>query len=191
MAFRSARTRFELVPRLFFALLPPPAVASTLDDLCEGITDAHWEAESDFHLTLAFLGDVPEHLVRHLVDAADAVRTSSFRLELESVGVFPSRGRPRVLWAGVKKESHLSTLQRVLSVELRHAGFELERRKFHPHVTLARIPDSPADDVSDWLGRHLSFRAGPFGVFEFHLVSSERPGHGPRYQSRHRFVLRR
>jgi len=178
------------VPRLFFALVPPPGTADTLDDLCEGITDAHWVAESDFHLTLAFLGDVSDHHVSDLVEAAAVVRTPTFRLELASVGVFPSRGRPRVLWAGVKKEPRLLALQRVLALELRHAGFALEKRKFHPHVTLARIEGCPTDDVSDWLARHLSFCAGPFGVFEFHLVSSERPGHGPRYRSIERFPLR-
>lgn len=176
--------------RLFFALVPPPAVLDLLDDVCEGIVDAHWVAESDFHLTLAFLGDIPDHAARDVLEAAHAVGAPTFRLELESVGVFSSRGRPRVLWAGVRKEERLMSLQRGLASELRRAGFELEKRKFHPHVTLARLEDCPVDEVSDWVGRHLNFRAGPFGVFEFRLMASVRPGHGSRYHDVERFPLR-
>jgi len=176
--------------RLFFAIVPPPAVSELLDDVCEGLSDVHWTDVADFHLTLAFLGEVSEQHVQDLVDVGGSVRTPSFRLELESVGVFSSRGRPRVLWAGVRKEERLLALQRVLSRELRQAGFELETRKFHPHVTLGRPDDCPADEISDWLGRHLSLRAGPFGVFEFHLMSSERPHDGSRYVSLERFPLR-
>jgi 2'-5' RNA ligase len=161
-----------------------------LDDLCEGLTEANWVAEEDFHLTLAFLGELPEHLIPKLVEAASVVRTPAFRLELESVGLFQSRGRPRVLWAGTRFEERLATLQRVLANELRQSGFSLERRRFHPHVTLARIEDCSVGDVSDWVARHLSFRAAAFGVFEFHLMQSVRPGHGPRYVSLARFSLR-
>ena len=178
------------MPRVFFAVLPPPAVLDTLDDACEGITDAHWVLETDFHLTLAFLGEVSPHQIEGLVDIATVVRPPPFRLELESVGVFPTRGRPRVLWAGVKKEPRLVALQRMLRTELGKSGLSLEKRKFHPHVTLARIEGCPSDDVSDWLARNLSLRAGPFGVFEFHLMVSERAGYGPRYRSLERFVLR-
>lgn len=176
--------------RLFFALLPPPAAQDALDDLCEGLTEANWVAEEDFHLTLAFLGQLPGRLIADVVDVARGVRTPTFRLELESVGVFPSRGPSRVLWAGVRREQRLMSLQRVLSSELRQRGFELERRKFHPHVTLARIEDCSPLDVSDWLARHLSFRGVGFGVFEFHLMASSHPGHGPRYVSLGRFPLR-
>jgi len=175
--------------RLFFAIVPPPAVSELLDDVCEGLSDVDWTDAADFHLTLAFLGEVSERHLQDLVDVGRTVRTPSFRLELESVGVFSSRGRPRVLWAGVRKEEKLLALQRVLSRELRQAGFELEQRKFHPHLTLGRPDDCPADEISDWLGRHLSLRAGPFGVFEFRLISSQRPGHGPRYVTLERFPL--
>lgn len=176
--------------RLFFALLPPPAVAASLDDLCEGLTEANWVSEEDFHLTLSFLGELPQRSIPELMEVAKVVRTPTFRLELSSVGLFSSRGRPRVLWAGVRREERLATLQRVLSSELRQAGFELERRKFHPHLTLARIEDCSEQDVSDWVARHLSFDSAPFGVFDFHLMTSVRPGHGPRYVSLARFPLR-
>jgi RNA 2',3'-cyclic 3'-phosphodiesterase len=100
--------------RLFFALVPPPAVSDALDDLCTGLSDVDWSDAADFHLTLAFLGEVSEHHIQDLIDIGRSVRTPSFRLELESVGLFSSRGRPRVLWAGVHKEE-----KRVLPRELR------------------------------------------------------------------------
>lgn len=177
--------------RVFFALVPPPAVMDLLEDACEGLTGAHWVTEPDFHLTLAFVGEVPPHRIDDLVEIADRVRPASFRVALESVGVFPTRGRPRVLWAGVVKEPRLLALERTLRGELGRGGFPLKQRKFHPHVTLARIEDCPPEEISDWLARHMSLRAGPFGVFEFHLVASQRSAYGSRYRSLERFALRR
>lgn len=178
-----------VVPRLFFALSLPGAVSDSLDFLCEGIPHARWALENEFHITLSFLGEVPRHRLSDVLDIASSMRAPRFELTLEGAGVFPHRGQPRVLWVGVRKEERLFAFQRTLQNELRHGDFELDRRKFHPHVTLARVDHSPREPLSDWLGHHLNYQSDTFRVRRFHLVSSELLSHGARHTVEETFSL--
>jgi 2'-5' RNA ligase len=159
----------------------PQTVEDSLEDLCEGIPHARWALENEFHLTLSFLGEVPQHRVLEVIDIGHSLRSPIFELALKSVGVFPHRGAPRVLWAGVDKERHLESLQRTLQAELRRANFALEKRKFRPHITLARVDRCPQAAISEWLAQHLSYESPPFRVARFGLLSSVLTSSGSRH----------
>jgi 2'-5' RNA ligase len=161
-----------------------------LDGLCEGIPRARWALDNDYHLTLCFLGEVPRHRLPDVMEAAREVLSSPFALQLSGAGVFPHRGELRVLWIGVKPEERLMSLQRGLASALARRDLQLERRKYHPHVTLARIEHCPREPLAEWLGHHLNFTATPFKVFRFHLYSSVLTGQGSRYTIEETFALR-
>lgn len=178
------------MPRLFFALSLPASLSDALDDLAEGIPDARWALENDYHLTLAFLGEVPPGRRRDAEDAARRVRVAPLEIQLRGVGAFPRRPPARVLWAGIDPEPRLLTLQRRLCAELRADGFLLEQRRFHPHVTLARLDrDVPRGPVSDWLVAHMSFGPRSFRVTRFQLLESEASSGAPRYRLLQSFGL--
>lgn len=177
--------------RLFFAIALPESIEDELDGMCEGIPQARWALETGFHITLSFLDDVPSHRIRDAREVADSIRHPPLDLRLEGAGVFPNRGQPRVLWIGVRKNDDLFSLQRILQNELRHAGFQLEKRKFHPHVTLARLGEGPREAVSEWLAHHLTYQSADFRVTRFHLISSTRHTTGSRYTIEHSVILRR
>ena len=159
--------------------------------MCEGIPHARWALENAYHITLSFLGDVPRHRMGDVLEIARSIRAPFFDLQLEGAGVFPHRGQPRVLWVGVRKEERLLSFQRTLQNELRHGDFDLERRKYHPHVTLARIDTSPREPLSEWLGHHLTFRSDAFPVRRFHLFSSDLSRRGSRHVLQESFSLPR
>lgn len=177
------------MPRLFFALTVPPSISDSLDELTEGIPRARWALDNDYHITLSFLGEVPHHRLDEVIDVAEGLRGSTFELSLQSAGVFPHRGQPRVLWIGLKKEERLIALQRSLHQSLLGAEFPLERRKYHPHITLARIDRAPREPVFDWLGHHLGYESKPFLVHRFHLFSSVLTPQGSRYTIERSFGL--
>jgi 2'-5' RNA ligase len=180
------------MPRLFFALPVPERAADDLDDLCEGVPEAHWmlDAGTEYHLTLSFLGEVHQHQVRDVVEAGRSIRVPRLDLTLRGVGVFPRRGEDRILWAGVEPNEALQLLQKILQAELRRAGLTPEKRKFTPHITLARLHNARSDIVADWVGRHLTFQSEPYTVREMHLLSSRlRPG-GAEYQLEEAFSSR-
>ncbi len=94
------------------------------------------------HVTLKFLGDVAVDAVPKVRRAMSevAMRTSAFDLALGDPGVFPGRRDPRSLWVGIDGDLDLlSVLRNDLEDELAAAGFGRERRRFSPHLTVARV----------------------------------------------------
>ena len=96
------------------------------------------------HLTLRFLGDVDQDDIPQVIAAirAAASRSHPFDLNLSDVGGFPNAGSARVLWAGVAGDTtSLSELRECVEDELSGVGFRRDRRRFNPHITLARLRD--------------------------------------------------
>ena len=93
------------------------------------------------HLTLKFLGEIKAQQVPEILTALEqtARQCQAFRIRAQSLGVFPSRKRPRVLWAGLIPENPIVGLQKKLEQSLEEIGVSPENRPFHPHLTLLRI----------------------------------------------------
>lgn len=125
--------------RLFFALWPDPATrdalaatAGRLRRTCGGKAPP----AANLHLTLAFLGDVPEVRVPELADLAATLVAEPFVLELDRIGYWRQQ---RLVWAGPQScPDVLAALAAALGAGLRARGFRSERRSFQPHVTLLR-----------------------------------------------------
>lgn len=90
------------------------------------------------HLTLAFLGEQPEPVLEELHHGLNARALPMPVLQLDGLGVFGGDA-PRSLHARIAPEPRLLALQARVSQIARDAGIALERRKFIPHVTLARF----------------------------------------------------
>lgn len=103
---------------------------------------AKWIAPSAMHITLKFLGDVPENQLPAITDAmhAAAVNIESYRLQPHGFGAFPNQRRPRILWVGtLSPPSSHHRMFNQLETQLHHLGFEPEKRPHSPHITVARI----------------------------------------------------
>jgi 2'-5' RNA ligase len=102
---------------------------------------ASWARAGTLHLTLKFLGDVEEALIPDVVAAIAraASEVSPFAFDSLSVGAFPSPRRPRIIWLGVEPVDELYELQGAIEQELTVLGFPRERRRFKPHITIARL----------------------------------------------------
>ncbi|MFP5501545.1 MAG: RNA 2',3'-cyclic phosphodiesterase [Candidatus Sericytochromatia bacterium] len=107
-----------------------------------------WQPLAQLHLTLNFLGEVPEGRLPALHEAVAAAARASgpFTLALGQLGAFPGPRRPRVLWAGVEGDlAPLVALQADLAERFQALGLVLEARRYAPHLTLAREPIGPVD----------------------------------------------
>ncbi len=94
------------------------------------------------HVTLRFLGDIERDAVPRAIEAirASAPRSQPFCLRLAGIGAFPNIRSARVLWVGVSGDTErLSDLHEFVEDELSGAGFRRDRRRFNPHITLARL----------------------------------------------------
>ena len=132
--------------RSFFAISLPETwsreLARLQDRLKKTRADVKWVRPESVHLTLKFLGHVPEQTLTELSQAALnlVARHAAPTLRLEGAGVFPNRGRPRVVWLGLNGHlDRLSILQKDLETVAAQYGFEPENRPFRPHLTLGRV----------------------------------------------------
>ncbi len=175
--------------RMFAAVRPPDHVIEDLDDFLAPRREAsrlRWTHPDTWHLTLAFMADVPDRARDELEErlAAAAARRRPFALRLSGGGAFPDATRAKVLYADVLAEDPVE-LDR-LAVGARTAaatsGAPPDGAAFVPHLTLARM-NRPVE-ATRWL-RVLGAYTGPtWTVDEIELVASHL-GEGPRKRPRH------
>jgi len=178
--------------RLFLALEPSEAVRHEAGRAVEHLAAAlpglraRYAAPDAVHLTLVFLGAVEEARVPALERAAAGVARTArpFACSTGGLGAFPSARRPSVLWLGLDEEGDaLSGLQRDLERAL--GGFlgRDERRRFVPHLTLARVAGlggTPRQAVAEAL-RAFHPRRATWHVEAVVLFQSELRPEGARH----------
>jgi RNA 2',3'-cyclic 3'-phosphodiesterase len=159
--------------RLFVALDMPWSVREQLAALSgTGIPGARWVPPQNYHLTLRFIGGIPGHVAQDVDDALLAIRARGFALTLTGMGTFAKGGVSNALWVGVERTPSLDHLRNKIETALQRCGLEPERRRFQPHVTLARL-DNPAEGkVVAFVQAHNLFRTEPIPVEHFTLFSS-------------------
>lgn len=166
--------------RLFVALGIPDAVADSLERLQGGVPGARWQEREKLHLTLRFIGEVDGRLAQDIDDSLAAIRAPGFTLELSGTGTFGSRD-PRQLWAGVRASEPLAHLQKKVETALMRVGVELERQKFSPHVTIAKLKSPRRDKLTEFLQANALYASLPFEVDRFGLYQSTLTPNGSLY----------
>lgn len=179
--------------RCFVGLWLPEAARTALDPpvrrLQRVTAGVRWVAPSRWHVTLAFLGDVPR---ARLVEVRAALRSLEFalpiRLGIRGLGAFPDLARPRIVWAGLDGDvDKLASLADRVAAVLETLGFAREERPFRPHVTLGRVKHARAVPVlRAALGSsHVVVPAAQVGAFS--LFESSLTPDGPDYVELERF----
>jgi 2'-5' RNA ligase len=167
------------MPRLFTALEIPAGIAFSLSLLRGGLHGARWIEPDNYHITLRFIGDIDEPTADEVADALMRVDRPRFDVALQGLAAFGSR-KPHSLFAGVKMSSALKELQGEHERIMQRIGLEPERRKFTPHVTLARLRGASEADMAAYLALRGNFSTPPFPVGRFVLLSSKAStGGGP------------
>ncbi len=167
------------MPRLFTGLEVPPDVADGLALMRGGILGARWIEPQDYHVTLRFLGDIDEGTARELAMMLATVRRPPVTLTLGSLDVFGG-DKPRALVARIAPSSQLAEMQAEQERLVRRVGLPAEKRKFVPHITLARLRDTSAWHVAEFLSNRGHFLRRSFKADRFVLFSSRASvGGGP------------
>ena len=176
--------------RLFVAIHPDAATQAWLaesqrrlrKELQRFAHQLRWTDPENIHLTLAFLGEMPESAP--VEQALLACRCSPTELTVGGLGVFPDPRRPNVVWTGVADESgNLARLQSEIAAAM--AGFvEPERRRFAPHLTFARVKPgrvAPLGEAVRALSEVWGNAPEPWRVDSFSLMRSQLDSRGARH----------
>ena len=156
--------------------------------------DIRWVKPDNIHLTLKFLGDIDEKNVRNIVKQIEGacLNYSFFDLEISGIGVFPNIKSLRVLWAGVQVIDTLEGLYRDIDAGMASLGFQLEKRKFSPHLTLGRFRTMKGKGViADKIELHKNDRIGMINVRAVSLIRSDLGPAGAKYTRVAEIVLGR
>jgi RNA 2',3'-cyclic 3'-phosphodiesterase len=132
--------------RSFIAIEIPDEIKTEMVKVQEQLrtsnVDASWPRPEGVHLTLKFLGEMPETKIPEIMNG---IRTAGegigpFRLEVKGVGTFPNPKNARVVWIGLSGDiEKLTKLQAAVEDAMVRMGLAREGRKFTPHLTLGRI----------------------------------------------------
>lgn len=170
--------------RLFTALSIPAEVAGSLAARQTGLSGARWRTLEQLHVTLAFYGEVDERRADDLsLELERAQGTGPFEIELVGVGAFGDAHRSHTLWAGVTPCERLTVLAGRCKAAAERAGVAMEKRAYHPHVTLAYLKSQtdPAK-LGAWVAANNLLHSPPIRIERFGLYSSTLGGEGSLYQ---------
>jgi 2'-5' RNA ligase len=145
---------------------------------------ASWVREANLHLTLKFLGDVPlasvESISQAIKNTADAV--APFEIIVGGCGVFPTSGKPKVLWIGIDDPSHeLARLYEAVEQNCEAAGQPRDQRLFRPHLTIARIRESRNSRELSAVNQEAGIAVQEVRVTNLVLMRSELGREGSRH----------
>ncbi|MEU8514168.1 RNA 2',3'-cyclic phosphodiesterase [Kitasatospora sp. NPDC048722] len=184
--------------RLFVAVLPPAEALQGLSDAVApvrglpGADRLRWTTVEGWHLTLAFLGQVPEDRLPELETALAAVAEAhpAHRLRLAGAGRFGDR----VLWVGVEGQAWaLRRLAEAVNEATADVTGEVDAFAFHPHLTLARAGSSrghrravqrvAAAELEGLAAALADYRGPEWEAAELHLMKSDLDGGFAHYET--------
>ncbi|HEY3218555.1 MAG TPA: RNA 2',3'-cyclic phosphodiesterase [Candidatus Limnocylindria bacterium] len=176
--------------RLFVAVDVPSVVASTASQVLPEIPSFRRVRPDLMHVTLVFLGAVPDE---QLDEVAGAVREAvtgrrAFRVSFETLGRFPPGGAPTVAWLGIGRgATEMTALAESVRRRLEAHALPFDPNPFRPHLTLGRVREGAGrDEVRAIAGAVERGRVPPlaFTVGEVSVVESALSSKGPRYTAR-------
>jgi 2'-5' RNA ligase len=167
--------------RVFVALAPPD---DAKDELARALQPAYaaypqlrWNRIEDWHITLAFLGELPSTAVPLLRTALAGATAShaALQLGLRGGGHFDQR----LLWSGIDGDLEgLHLLADDIRDLVRSCGIEARDRPLRPHLTLARSRRDDPASVPQAAAGLTGFVGRPWRTERLHLVGSN-IGRGP------------
>ncbi len=175
--------------RLFTGLAIPADIAADISLLRGGLTGARWIDETDYHLTLQFIGNIEESIADELHEALSRIRLPPVELILESLHVFGGE-KPRSIVIGVRSTPSLVNLHKRQRIALERLNIESDTRKYVPHITVARLKSLPAPAVAEFIDSRRYFRPRTFVADRFILFSAARSAGGGPYVAEAQYALR-
>jgi RNA 2',3'-cyclic 3'-phosphodiesterase len=119
------------------------AILSMISSLKSGLSKSiiKWTNPDNIHITLAFLGDTREKMIKPVSSMLEekCKGTGQFELILKGLGVFRNFRDPRIIWTGLERSEKLIYLNEIIANGLNGLNIELDDRPFNPHLTIGRI----------------------------------------------------
>lgn len=163
----------------------PAALRSLLEDLKASGADLKVVSPDNLHVTLKFLGEIPEAQGPVLLERLrKAGFPAGYTVRVQDVGAFPDWRKFNVLWAGLTDPDGAVSKSFALSEQVfAELGFPVEPRPFRAHLTIARKrSDRDKDNAKAVLDAHRNESFGEVRVEGPVLFRSHLSPEGPTYE---------
>ncbi|WMW21299.1 RNA 2',3'-cyclic phosphodiesterase [Methanolobus mangrovi] len=143
------------------------------------------------HITMKFLGDIPDDKIPDISKALDSVKCEPFEAHVKGLGVFPKPKFAKVLWLGC--DGNFDKLYDLINSSLSSFDFEHNIHRFSAHATLARVkylPNKKKEEFLKLLEELADVDIGTMQVDAFKLKKSTLTPHGPVYETLHEVSLK-
>jgi 2'-5' RNA ligase len=173
--------------RLFVALEIPSTVRENLAVLIKSLRaispQTRWVRPENLHVTLKFIGEVPEAKLAAIREALTGVRSEQpVALGFRGLGFFPNEKHPRVFWAGITASPNMKTLALAIDRATENLGIPREQRPFSPHLTLARFePPRLPEKLRAAIQENAVRDFGSLHTSQFRLIESKLKPSGAEY----------
>jgi RNA 2',3'-cyclic 3'-phosphodiesterase len=178
----------ELI-RCFVAVEIPDELKILIDEYISSLRkispDIKWIKANNLHITLKFLGEIPKDLLskiqKELLGISNVVKP--FAMSIGDAGFFPNQFKPRVIWLGMQNDNNnsLFKIHKWIDEKLENLGFEKEKRRFSPHLTLGRIKVAGNFKLLTEYINHYKFHKYKFNVSDVILMKSLLKPSGAEY----------
>jgi 2'-5' RNA ligase len=168
--------------RIFLAMFPPPETQTLAWDVVEALKrpadGVSWVKRDNLHFTLRFIGEIGEDGLARVTAAAReaAAQSPAFDAVLGHCGAFPGLKRARVLWLGLEQGGPpMTVVAGALDRALAKRGFEPEKNKFAPHLTIGRVREPRHDWTAPLaaVGTLAEAQAARFAVRSLQVMQSQ------------------
>ncbi|MEE8167648.1 MAG: RNA 2',3'-cyclic phosphodiesterase [Candidatus Hydrothermarchaeales archaeon] len=160
-------------------------IQDVLEELRAVKADTKVVKPENLHLTLNFLGEIPQEKIDDIYDVMkNSLKTSPFNVDLHGLGAFPSVKRIRVIWVGFRENADkFIQMNCDLEENLERLGFKREYR-FHPHLTIARVKSPRGkEELQALLEKYKDVNFGVLHVSKVELKKSVLTPKGPIYST--------
>lgn len=176
--------------RSFLAFELPPVIKRGISEVSragkEFPLDLAWVKSDNIHLTMVFMGNIPEEKIQSIGEAAKKVcaGTEPFDVSPGGLGFFGSRRHPRVLWMGLHSDvRRMGRFREALQKSLKPFGIKPEKRPFKPHLTLGRFKKGarPWPHLDNMISEYANLRGRTCALKELVLFKSDLTPEGAIY----------
>ncbi|PJZ70999.1 RNA 2',3'-cyclic phosphodiesterase [Leptospira perolatii] len=168
--------------RIFVGISLPEEVRESIAGICYGLPGIKWVPAENLHLTLVFLGELPEIRRESLSEFCSTIQFRPFSFNLKGIEWFIKKKSPSILYIDVEPAPELLELQKTIDSGLRRLGFTIEGKNYKPHITIGRFKDVPMDKVVSYMEEFRDFVEIGIPAQEFHVYSSRSGPNGQMYR---------
>ncbi len=170
-----------MIKRLFIALEIPSEIKKAIIEQRDSVLKNEkfrWEPIEKLHITLKFLGDVEIGKIDSIEEIIldNVTKNKISEIYLSKFDFFFRGNKPIILWAGFKENQSLNNFVNSLNSDLSKIHFDIETRKFNPHLTLLRIKNDFSKSLIDKFQKRylneLSFIPVSITLYESNLEKS-------------------